>query len=81
MNGPLVKSNDVDSPASLKRVDLTGKPQLTYPVDKLASEFDADVLSTRDGTQLVLATRSGLALMGNDGSVGKPLPGMRLVAG
>ena len=32
---------DVDSPASLRRVDLTGKPQLTYPVDKLGSEFNA----------------------------------------
>lgn len=70
----LLKDNDVDSPASLRRVDLTGKPQLTYPVDKLASEFNAAYLSNPEGTQLVLGMKSGLALMGNDGSVGKPLP-------
>jgi TolB protein len=70
----LVKDDDVDSPAALRRVDLAGMPQQTYPVDKLASEFNAAYLSNPDGTQLVLGTKSGLALMGNDGSVGKPLP-------
>jgi hypothetical protein len=70
----LVKDDDVDSPAALRRVDLTGKPQLTYPVDELGSEFNAAYLSNPEGTQLVLGTKSGLALMGNDGSVGKPLP-------
>jgi hypothetical protein len=58
----------------LARVDLAGKPQLTYPTDKLAGTFHGQYLSTPDGTQLVLGTGSGLALMGNDGTVGKALP-------
>ena len=58
----------------LVRVDLAGNPQLTYPTDKLPSKFDGQYLSTPDGTQLVLGTGSGLALMGNDGTVGKALP-------
>jgi len=69
----LVKSNDSESAASLTRVDLSGKQQLSYPVDKLGSEFNASVLSTRDGTRLVLGTANGLSLMGNDGTVGKEL--------
>src|SRR5262249_25020074 len=47
----------------LMRVDLAGNPQLTYPTDKLASTFNGQYLSTPDGTQLVLGTSSGLALM------------------
>ena len=58
----------------LMRVDLAGNPQLTYPTDKLASTFSGQYLSTPDGTQLVLGTSAGLALMGNDGAVGKALP-------
>jgi hypothetical protein len=61
-------------PASLERVDLAGKHQLTYPTDKLGSEFSGAYLSTPDGTQLVLGTATGLGLMGNDGTVGKTLP-------
>ena len=70
----LLKSNDADSPASLTRVDLTGKQQLTYPVEKLGSEFNAAVLSSPDGTELMLGTDAGLAMMGNDGTPGKMLP-------
>ncbi|MFI5508993.1 hypothetical protein ACIA48_16100 [Mycobacterium sp. NPDC051804] len=70
----LVKSNDVDSPASLTRVDLSGKQQLTYPVDKLGSEFNAEVLSSPDGTELMLGTDAGLSMMGNDGTPGRTLP-------
>lgn len=58
----------------LARVDLAGKTQLTYPTDKLASHFNGQYLSMPDGTLLVLGTGSGLALMGNDGTVGKALP-------
>jgi TolB protein len=58
----------------LERVDLSGKPQLTYPTDKLAGTYNGKFLSTPDGTQLVLGTSSGLAMMGNDGTVGKALP-------
>ncbi len=70
----LLKSNDLDSAASLRRVDLTGKEQLTYPVAKLGSEFNTSVLSAPDGTRLLLGTDSGLALMGNDGTPGRALP-------
>jgi TolB protein len=70
----LLKSNDIDSAASLRRVDLAGREQLTYPVDKLESEFRASVLSAPDGTRLVLGAANGLALMGNDGTPGEQLP-------
>jgi hypothetical protein len=66
----LAKWHDSE-PASLKRVDLAGKPELTYPV---GPDFQGWYLSTPDGIQLVLGTASGLALMGNDGTAGKTLP-------
>ena len=34
----LLKSNDIDSAASLRRVDLAGNEQLTYPVEKLGNQ-------------------------------------------
>ncbi len=40
----------------------------------LGSKFNAAYISSRDGTQLVLGTASGLAMMGNDGTPGKALP-------
>ena len=70
----LVKPNDINGPASLTRVDLAGKPQLTYAVGELDGKFNASYISSSDGTQLVLGTDSGLALMGNDGTPGKALP-------
>jgi hypothetical protein len=70
----LAKSNDVDGPPTLQRVDLAGNHELTYPVQRLGSKFNADYLSTPDGMQLVLGTDSGLALMGNDGTGIKTLP-------
>jgi hypothetical protein len=57
-------------PSSLERLDLAGNHQLTYPVGKDFGGY----LSARDGTQLVVGTGSGLALMGNDGTAGKTLP-------
>ena len=70
----LATSNSADSPASLRRVDLTGTEQLTYPVDKLGGDFNSEYLSTPDGTRLVLGTDTGLSLMGNDGTPGARLP-------
>jgi hypothetical protein len=71
----LSKSNDVDSPPSLKRVDLAGNDQLTYPLDQFGSKFGPEFLSTPDGTQLVMGTETGgLAVMGNDGKGIKKLP-------
>ena len=66
----LAKWND-GNPAWLKRVDLAGHPELTYPVGQ---DFQGEYLSTPDGTQLVLGMAAGLALMGNDGIAGKALP-------
>ncbi len=60
--------------ATLDRVDLTGNHELTYPTDKLGSAFNGNFLSTPDGMRLVLGTSAGLALMGNDGEPGPPLP-------
>ncbi len=71
----LSKSNDVDSPPSLKRVDLAGNDQLTYPLEQFGSKFGPEFLSTPDGTQLVMGTETGgLAVMGNDGKGIKMLP-------
>jgi TolB protein len=55
---------------TLERVDLAGNHQLTYPVGKDTRGY----VYTPDGTQLVLGTDSGLALMGNDGTAGRELP-------
>jgi hypothetical protein len=66
----LAKSNGAEADW-LKRVDLTGRPELTYPVGR---DFQGSYLSTPDGTQLVLGMATGLALMGNDGTAGKTLP-------
>ena len=64
-------SKPIGSPASLERIDVAGKHQLTYPV---GPGFRGQYLSTPDGTRLVLGTPSGLALMGNDGTPGEALP-------
>lgn len=56
---------------SLERVDLAGNRELTYPVDQ---DYRGGALPTQDGTQLVLGSGKGLALMGNDGTPGTALP-------
>jgi hypothetical protein len=70
----LAKTNDVDSPATLTRVDRAGNHQLTYPLAQLGGKGAVEYLVTNDGTQLVLGTDSGLAVMGNDGTPGTALP-------
>jgi TolB protein len=60
-------------PSSLERVDLDGHKQLTYPTDKLGSDFNGRFVATADGTRLVLGTEAGLSLMGNDGTVGSTI--------
>ena len=64
---------DGRGPATLKRVDLAGNLQLAYPTDKLGSAFNGRYLATPDGTQLVLGTANGLALVSNNGAVGRQL--------
>jgi hypothetical protein len=71
----LAKSNDSDGPPSLERVDLTGSHQLTYPIEQFGSKFGPEILSTPDGTRLVIGTESGgLAIMANDGTGVNVLP-------
>jgi hypothetical protein len=62
---------DLNHPAPLQRVDLEGKPQLTYPSEELG--FSGSYLSTPDGNRLVLGTSTGLAVLGNDGTPGAKL--------
>jgi len=56
---------------SLARVDLAGNRELSYP---LGQDYKGGALPTPDGTQLVLGSSKGLALVGNDGTPGKALP-------
>jgi hypothetical protein len=56
---------------SLQRVDPSGNQELTYP---LGPDYKGGALPTPDGTQLVLGSTKGLALMGNDGTPGTVLP-------
>ncbi len=59
---------------ALTRVDLTGAPQLSYPTRFGASgTYGGSYLSSPDGTQLVVGTSGGMALIGNDGSVVRTL--------
>ena len=82
----LLVANDYNSntnePGTLKRLDLAGNVQQSYPTDQLggAGTFSGDYLESLDGTQLVLATTSGdkqaalwgentMVVMANDGKV------------
>jgi hypothetical protein len=61
--------------STLKRIDLSGHEQLTYPSDLgAAGKASGGYLELADGTQLVFGTSNGLVMVGNDGVVGKPLP-------
>ena len=53
-----------NEPGTLKRIDLKGNPQFTYPTDDLggAGHFGGDYAASPDGTQLVLGT----ANLGNE---------------
>jgi TolB protein len=75
------------TPGTLRRVDLTGQPQLSYPTDQLggAGQFSGDYLESADGTQLVLATANlgnqlvprsdnSLVVVRNDGTIVRALP-------
>ena len=72
---------------TLKRIDLAGNPQLTYPTDRLGSAggFGGTYVESPDGTQLVLSTTNpgkpqtakpanSLVVMRNDGVVVRELP-------
>ena len=65
---------------SLRRVDLNGYEQLTFPTDRLgaAGKYGGSYLASPDGTQLVLGAANGLVMVGNDGVLGRQLstPGL-----
>jgi hypothetical protein len=63
-------------PGTLKRIDLAGNQQLTYPTDQLkgAGKFSGAYLESPDGTQLVLGADNDLVVVSNDGVVGRQLP-------
>ncbi|QEN13169.1 hypothetical protein ACRDU6_11195 [Mycolicibacterium sp. ELW1] len=76
-----------NEPGTLKRVDLKGNAQFTYPTADLdgAGQFSGDYAESPDGTQLVLGTANlgnevvarkdnSLVVMGNDGKVIRKLP-------
>ena len=71
---------------TLKRIDLAGNPQFTYPTDLGdAGQFGGEYLESPDGTQLVLTTAipgnpqgrkpgNSLVVVRNDGTVVRELP-------
>jgi hypothetical protein len=76
-----------NEPGTLKRIDMAGNAQLTYPADTLggAGQFSGDYLESPDGTQLVLGTANlgnqivprsdnSLVIVANDGTIVRTLP-------
>jgi hypothetical protein len=75
-----------NEPRTLKRIDLAGNEQMSYPTDQLgeAGHFSGGYLESLDGTQLVLGTanrdtewsrsENGLVVMSNDGKIIRTLP-------
>jgi len=82
----ILLSTSVNGTDTLKRIDLAGNPQFTYPTDLGdAGQFGGDYLESPDGTQLVLTTANpgnpqgrkpgnSLVVMRNDGTVVRELP-------
>lgn len=62
-------------PAVLKRMDLDGNVQMTYPTEKPGGtgQFTGNHLESADGTQLVLGTNDNLVVMRNDGTIVRTL--------
>jgi hypothetical protein len=76
-----------NEPGTLKRIDLAGNEQMSYPTEQLggAGQFSGRYLESPDGTQLVLGTANlgnelvprsdnSLVVMGNDGNIVQTLP-------
>ena len=64
----LLSSNYGSDKEPLKRVDLSGEEQLTFP-EEMGSN-----LAFPDGTQMVFGAASGLVIASNDGVVSRKLP-------
>jgi hypothetical protein len=67
--------DDRDHPGTLRRIDLDGNPQQTYPAESLGGtgHFTGDDVESPDGTQLVLGTDTGMVAMRDDGSAVRAL--------
>jgi hypothetical protein len=76
-----------NEPGTLKRIDLAGHEQVSYPTEQLggAGQFSGRYLGSADGTQLVLGTANlgnelvprsddSLVVVGNDGRIIRTLP-------
>lgn len=76
-----------NQPGTLKRLDLAGNEQMSYPTEDLggAGQFSGNYIESPDGTQLVLSTANlgnqlvprtdnSLVVMGNDGNIIRKLP-------
>jgi hypothetical protein len=83
----LLVSTSGNGTNTLKRIDLAGNPQFTYPTDQLgdAGQFGGAYVESPDGTQLVLSTanpgtqqapmrNNSLVVLRNDGVVVRELP-------
>jgi len=73
----LATSSIVTTPTAttLQRYGMNGSRQQAYPTDfSQVGAFDGSVLSSPDGTQLVMGAAKGLALVGNDGTLVSQLP-------
>jgi TolB protein len=83
----IATDSDRDKPGTLKRIDLAGNEQQSYPTDDLggAGHFSGDYLQSPDGTQLVLGTNNlekdgvtksdnSLVVMTNGGEMIRTLP-------
>jgi len=67
-------NSNTDEPGTLKRLDLAGNEQQSYPTELGgAGKFGGDYLESLDGAQLVLAThgqdQNTMVVMGNDGKI------------
>ena len=74
------KDDNSDKAPTMERVDLTGRPELRYPTNKLSSPIRGYYLPTPDGTQLILGTDAEMVVMDNDGTVARTMPTPRGVA-
>ncbi len=71
----LAISSTATTPTTLQRYSMNGSLQQAYPTNfSQVGAFDGSVLSSPDGTQLVMGAAKGLAVVGNDGTLVSQLP-------
>ena len=71
----ILASNDSTGEPTLERLDRQGATELSYPSTfTQVGTYRNGFLSSPDGTQIVMGTSSGLALVDNDGTVVHQIP-------